>query len=636
MAWLNADEQDLLGEFLERRVDRNRKNLPHLRPLSIYSSELKSIKHMVDTFQKGVNGEPLHPTEGTAKRYANTLETQGFHDQAANGAIVPNAAGDILLALAATGDGSAEFWQGHGRLADRISFDHQLQRLAGKGAGAAAVNQAWRSAFFNVQTLLDHVPDQLIRAALDDPALSEVEALQFMNSVGTEPWRYARMEATKRALVPPLLLRLRSKWEEGDASGNAPVETAARQYGEAMSKLQRDVRFRVAGFVEAFLEARGALGASFPRMSPGLVATFPPGSAGGGSGAPSEAGQAAATPLPDSPIPLAFPRQLIVSGCPGSGKSHLAEGAVGAARLIRTQFHADTSFANFLGSYRPVPVYQAAPDVRELGGTEFSAGRPLIDYRFVPGPALIALEAALKDSSRNVVLLIEELNRANAAAVFGELFQLLDRDGAGVSRYGVEMQPEAAAWMAARGVLPDDGLLRLPGNLYIWGTMNSGDQGVFPLDTAFRRRWSFRYLGYSQPCELPHEQRVVRFGGRDFDWDVLRGQVNAHLKGLGVDEDRLIGPYFLKPEELPTPAAMLEKVLLYLWDDVLRFRHDGTFRDGSFAEVATTWANGEGDPFVAGIVDPADAIPFEEVAPAEPAGTKTAPEPVALGPDATA
>ncbi len=140
----------------------------------------------------------------------------------------------------------------------------------------------------------------------------------------------------------------------------------------------------------------------------------------------------------------------------------------------------------------------------------------------MPGPASNALALAFADPTQNVVLLIEELNRGNAAAIFGELFQLLDRGPDGASRYGVELPAEAMQWLRAKGAIDAEGKVRFPANLYIWATMNSGDQGVFPLDTAFRRRWSYRYLGYSEPCGYAIADRKVRFAGRDLDWDGLR------------------------------------------------------------------------------------------------------------------
>lgn len=105
------------------------------------------------------------------------------------------------------------------------------------------------------------------------------------------------------------------------------------------------------------------------------------------------------------------------------------------------------------------------------------------------------------------------------------------------------MSAEASVWLQSHNALDGEGRLRFPANLHLWATMNSGDQGVFPIDTAFRRRWAYRYLGYAQPCLYPAKNRLVRFGGRNLDWDRLRAALNRKLKGLQVVEDRLIGPY---------------------------------------------------------------------------------------------
>ena len=593
MAWFDNAQRELLAGILERRLDLTHKGNPRLRPLSLYTSELKNAKQLAMYIDKIENGQPLAAKDSNSKRYRNTLLNYGLLTTDPSGVDCLNDGGKKIIDLIKKDDGTPEYWRLHSQAVDRISVQQQIAHL--RGGKNDAVEPAWCEVFYNVQELIDHAGRDLLLAALDEEDLKEIEALQYMNSVGTEPWRYSRLKADDRLKVQDLMLTLPAKRNAGQQpDAGSELESAAVEYSKAISGYQRDVRYRVAGFVQAYLELQQELGPDFPRMTPDGVATF--------SGNRSAAKPKTATTTP-SVKPLSLPLQLIISGCPGSGKSHFAETAATGADVVRTQFHSDTSFASFVGSFRPVPVYQTSHDVVELSGHPFARGKPLIDYRFVPGPALEALVAARQQPDRNIVLLIEELNRANAAAAFGELFQLLDRQADGTSRYGINLPAEMQSWLVAADALVDGERLHLPSNLYIWATMNSGDQGVFPIDTAFRRRWAYRYLGYAQPCEYPAVNRRIAFGGHRYDWDELRGCINRKLKQLNVNEDRLIGPYFLTQGQIQDPAEVLSKLLLYLWDDVLRFRQHELFRSASFAEVSEVWSEGSGNPLQPGILD---------------------------------
>lgn len=603
MITLNTEERNLLMRVLEHQPVFGRRGNPRLRPLSMYSSELKNFTQIAESVARIANGQEVSQTPRTAQRYTNTLWNLGLWTSPERGWDI-GAAGEKLLELAATHDGTNDFWQRHTRVADKIFFAHQLCRLIGSNADRALVSTTWREAFFNVQEVLDHLGENDVRAALEVPALAEIEALQYIDSVGTEPWRYARLDAADRQQLVSLILRLRSEYDSGDAARDA-----ANLYGQASNAYQRDVRYRVAGFFAAFLDLREEMGKEFPRLAPDFTVTLSP------SFAEERRTASARRGIRRSALPL--PLQVIISGCPGSGKSALAERSALGALVVRTQFHSETTTATFVGSYRPAPIYEPTPDLVDLSGAPFGRGRPLIDYRFVPGPALVAAAAAVADPDRPVVLLIEELNRGNAAAVFGELFQLLDRSDDGWSRYGVTLGAEADSWLHAQNALGADGTFRFPPNLHLWATMNSGDQGVFPIDTAFRRRWAYRYLGYAEPCRYANSDQLVRFAGRDLAWDGLRKALNRRLKSLQVVEDRLVGPYFLTPSQLRDPAEVLSKLLLYLWDDVLRFRQQELFRPDSFAGVTAAWKNGEGNPLHEAVLDLEEAA-WEDDEPAAP------------------
>ncbi len=289
-----------------------------------------------------------------------------------------------------------------------------------------------------------------------------------------------------------------------------------------------------------------------------------------------------------------YSRNRILFGAPGTGKSYSINEdkdklLLDGGEYERVTFHPDYSYANFIGTYKPVPCKD-------------SDGKDAITYKYIPGPFMRTYVKALNNSRTNDIrpflLIIEEINRANVAAVFGEVFQLLDRDDNNVSQYPVQASEDIKKYLAYElGGEPNDYLeLIIPDNMFLWATMNSADQGVFPLDTAFRRRWSYVYNGYSEPCKYPAETAVVHYGGQTYAWDVFRGSINNYLIGEGIHEDKLIGPYFLTLRQLADPDAILEKLFLYLWDDVLRFRQESLFTEKSFSAVSAIWAGGKGAP----------------------------------------
>ena len=188
------------------------------------------------------------------------------------------------------------------------------------------------------------------------------------------------------------------------------------------------------------------------------------------------------TPFVGEPQKLASGKNhnLILFGAPGTGKSQqLKEDSKEfGERYERVTFHPDYTYAHFVGTYKPVMVKNEETEKNE------------IEYKFVAGPFLRAYLAA-KKAPEPFLLIIEEINRANVAAVFGDVFQLLDRDENGKSEYKVAVSEDVKEWLCDNGI--NETKLCLPENMYIWATMNSADQGVFPMDTAFKRRWNFEY-----------------------------------------------------------------------------------------------------------------------------------------------
>lgn len=259
----------------------------------------------------------------------------------------------------------------------------------------------------------------------------------------------------------------------------------------------------------------------------------------------------------------------IFYGAPGTGKSYkIHNQECQDSDKIVTVFHPDTQYNDFVGALKPMMKKN-------------SNDTPIVTYQFRPGPFTNALISAKTRPDIHICLIIEEINRAPAAAVFGELFQLLDRNANGESTYKIDAaDPDMLMYIneqfRAAGV-SEITQLEIPANLSILATMNSSDQAVMPLDTAFKRRWSFEYLeiDFTNPA-VPKTAIELRTknGLFSIEWPALAEIINDELSEKGITEDRLIGPFFLNPKELGDSStardAIIGKLFVYLWDDVLR------------------------------------------------------------------
>ena len=291
---------------------------------------------------------------------------------------------------------------------------------------------------------------------------------------------------------------------------------------------------------------------------------------------------------------LEIPRELeskkahnrIVFGAPGTGKSFLLNEEREyefKERYERVTFHPDYSYAHFVGTYKPVMV--------ENEGT----GKKEIEYNFVAGPFLRTYLKA-KMSSEPILLLIEEINRANVAAVFGDIFQLLDRDENGVSEYPVAASEDVRQWLRDHDIIEET--LSLPANMYIWATMNSADQGVYPMDTAFKRRWGFEYLSLDAGKEELLKDEKLKANGAGENWNEFRVSINEFLTNqLNVNEDKCLGPFFLKKEEIAKwgtdkfKEIFKSKILMYLFEDAAKHKRTSLFAGGlnTFSSVCDAY-----------------------------------------------
>ena len=295
-------------------------------------------------------------------------------------------------------------------------------------------------------------------------------------------------------------------------------------------------------------------------------------------------------------------RNLIVFGAPGTGKSYKLNnkkvkliGENNVDQFERVTFHPEYSYASFVGVYKPTPV----SDDKDKNS---------ITYEFVPGPFMRMYVKAKQNPDKPYILVIEEINRSNTAAVFGDIFQLLDRDSNYESEYEIAASKDIQDFLddLDKTFSFDDNshsIIKIPGNLFIWATMNSADQGVYPMDSAFKRRWSFEYVdvddGYNSPIadgspySVKNSKFIISINGKEEEiyWNDLRCEINNQLVSkLNVNEDKLLGAFFIKVNESDGSVSLDDikyKVLMYLFDDVARHRRTVIFRNTTsrFSEI---------------------------------------------------
>lgn len=341
-------------------------------------------------------------------------------------------------------------------------------------------------------------------------------------------------------------------------------------------------------------------------------------------------------------LPSNLTLQQIYYGAPGTGKSKTIKDLTFGEDVIRTTFHPDSDYASFVGTYKPITEEVVLRDCNGKKVIDEDTGKVVkedrIAYKFIPQAFLEAyveawkklgskkeensdknynrIHPALLDTpeiftknkaSKKQILIIEEINRGNCAQIFGDLFQLLDRNEYGFSDYPIVadkdmqkyLEKEFEGWEITNkdkinqlygeanmvSLILKGKRLVLPSNLYIWATMNTSDQSLFPIDSAFKRRWDWKYVPIREGRDKETNAQLnwyINTGDKQYDWWSFISQVNKLIGSLTNSEDKKLGYFFCKAKDGEIDADLfVSKVIFYLWNDVFK---DYGFDDKDFQD----------------------------------------------------
>ena len=307
------------------------------------------------------------------------------------------------------------------------------------------------------------------------------------------------------------------------------------------------------------------------------------------------------------------PLQIIYYGAPGTGKSFTIDDKTDDKNSVHTTFHPDSDYASFVGAYKPtmeMPINSIYGESVQFptGKNGHPGTEKKIVYKYVPQAFLKAYVAAWSNLDTPYFLIIEEINRGNCAQIFGDLFQLLDRNNTGSSSYAIHADEDITQFLSSDSkgfaslsdeqkdairafeLHKDNGktqavgqdilngkLLLLPPNLYIWATMNTSDQSLFPIDSAFKRRWNWKYMPIEHhPIDKKTQQPIdwnFQIGDNIYSWGQFLSKINPEIYTLTESSDKQMGYFFAKADNttgIISEEVFLNKVLFYLWTDVFK------------------------------------------------------------------
>lgn len=342
---------------------------------------------------------------------------------------------------------------------------------------------------------------------------------------------------------------------------------------------------------------------------------------------------------------LQNPLQQIYFGAPGTGKSHEIKDQIKKHKSFRITFHPDTDYSSFVGAYKPTSVEVRMRDM--AGHVIIEDGKEVketkIVYEYVKQAFLNAYIEAWKEQEEEtpqpVYLVIEEINRGNCAQIFGDIFQLLDRNSNGFSDYAIvpdadlsrHVKKDLEKLVIANkeginaiyeeceedmvGKVVNGKVLLLPNNLYIWATMNTSDQSLFPIDSAFKRRWDWKYIKIADA----HKNWQINIGTKTYDWWQFVQAINYFVFDATQSEDKNLGYFFAKAKDnIINAETFVSKVIFYLYTDVFKdYGFSGDIFKGANDDEMTfqSFYNADGSPCESQIIRFIENVMFSDALP---------------------
>lgn len=343
------------------------------------------------------------------------------------------------------------------------------------------------------------------------------------------------------------------------------------------------------------------------------------------------------------------PLQQIYFGAPGTGKSYEIKKNVGTHKSFRITFHPDTDYSSFVGAYKPTsvevpmltPLGDKAIPMKDAEGNALTENK--IIYTYVKQAFLNAYIEAWKEQEKEtphpVYLVIEEINRGNCAQIFGDIFQLLDRNSNGFSDYAIvpdadlsrhvkkDLEKLIIANKEAINAVYEEceedmvdkvvngKVLLLPNNLYIWATMNTSDQSLFPIDSAFKRRWDWKYIKIADA----HKNWQIKIGTKTYDWWQFVQAINYFVFDATQSEDKNLGYFFAKAKDnIINAETFVSKVIFYLYTDVFKdYGFSGDIFKGANDDEMTfqSFYNADGSPCESQIIRFIENVMFSDALP---------------------
>ena len=276
-------------------------------------------------------------------------------------------------------------------------------------------------------------------------------------------------------------------------------------------------------------------------------------------------------------------RNVLYFGAPGTGKSFEVDLLTKDKKSFRTMFHEEYSYFDFIGQYKPmVSTKSSSGWYINAQNEKRLSEEPVILYDYVAGHFIRAYIEAKLNPDTEVYFIIEEINRGNCAAIFGDIFQLLDRNENNQSKYPILNPVELKDYLKNKNV-PNPEILSIPENLFIIGTMNTSDQSLYPMDSAFKRRWNMKFIPINYKEDV---LKTTIIEGSDIKWLEFLYSINELIGEKLESENKMLGQWFVKANNnIISEDDFKNKVLHYLYYDVFKHDRKSVFNEIQFSKI---------------------------------------------------